>query len=93
LARELGLAIEMAEAVAVGGSMPAGRAIVSRLETAGHTERNATVAVIDLFGLLSEAAGRPVDGVLGYPFLRSCRVEIDYPARSLLLAAPESGRG
>jgi predicted aspartyl protease len=92
LAAELGLAIEPIEAVAIGGSITAGTAVVSRLEAAGRTERDAPVAVIDLFGPVSLAAGRPIDGVLGYPFLKNCRVEIDYPALRLLLAGPEPGR-
>lgn len=74
------------------GPAAAGAAVVSRLEAAGRTERDAPVAVIDLFGPVSQAAGRPIDGILGYPFLRSCRVEIDYPACRLLLAPPEPGQ-
>ncbi len=91
LADELGLTVQPIEAVGIGGSATAGTTIVSWLEAAGRAERDAPVAVIDLFGSVSKAAGRRIDGVLGYPFLKRYRLEIDYPARRLVLAAPEAG--
>jgi predicted aspartyl protease len=80
LASELGLATQPADAVGIGGALSAGSARVPRLGAAGVTEDDAEVAVIDLFDAVSEAAGRRIEGVLGYPFLRHCRLEIDYPA-------------
>lgn len=90
LARELGLAVQSIEAVGIGGAMSAGTARVRRLGAAGVTEDDAEVAVIDLFDAVSEAAGRTIEGVLGYPFFRHCRLEIDYPARRVRMtpAAP-----
>lgn len=90
LAAELGLSVQPIQAVGIGGAMQAGTTFVRRLRAADVTESDATVAVIDLFGPVSQAAGRRIDGVLGCPFLRSCRLEIDYPARRLRLepAAP-----
>jgi hypothetical protein len=92
LASELGLTVERAEAIAVGGSMEAGAARVRRLRAAGMHEDDALVGVIDLFNEMSQAAGRKIDGVLGYPFFRTCRVEIDYPARRLLLTPAAAAR-
>jgi hypothetical protein len=85
LATELGLAVRPIEAVGIGGLMDAGTAVVRSLGAAGVTEEGAQVAVIDLFGPVSLAAGQNIEGVLGYPFLKGCRLEIDYPARRLLL--------
>jgi predicted aspartyl protease len=85
LATELGLTVRPIQAVGIGGATDAGIAVVSRLEAADLEERDAEVAVIDLFGSVSRAAGRRIDGVLGYPFLKHCRLEIDYPARGLLI--------
>ena len=86
LAAELGLAVRPIDAVGIGGAMQAGSARVRRLAAAGVVEEDAEVAVMDLFGMVSRAAGREIEGVLGYPFLRGCRLEIDYPARRVLLA-------
>jgi predicted aspartyl protease len=92
LAGELGLTLQPGEAIAVSGTLEAGAARVGRLAAAGMTEDDAEVAVIDLFGPVSEAAGRPIEGVLGYPFFRSCRLEIDYPTRRLLLTPAAATR-
>jgi predicted aspartyl protease len=91
LAEELRLAVQPIEAVGIGGAAAAGTARVRRLDAAGRSERDAEVAVIDLFDAVSQAAGRRIDGVLGYPFFRSCRLEIDYPAGRLLLL-PAAGK-
>ena len=92
LASELGLTLQPGEAIGVSGALEAGAARVRRLAAAGMTEDDAEVAVIDLFGPVSEAAGRPIEGLLGYPFFRSCRLEIDYPARRLLLTPAAATR-
>jgi predicted aspartyl protease len=92
LASELDLTLQPGEAIGVSGTLEAGAARIRRLAAAGMTEDDAEVAVIDLFGLVSEAAGRPIEGLLGYPFFRSCRLEIDYPARRLLLTPAAATR-
>jgi predicted aspartyl protease len=91
-AGELGLTLQPGQAISVSGTLEAGAARVRRLAAAGMTEDDAEVAVIDLFGPVSEAAGRPIEGVLGYPFFRSCRLEIDYPARRLVLTPAAATR-
>lgn len=59
----------------VGGvSLAVGEASVS----------DAQVAIADL-AAVSQATGVPFDGVLGYNFLRSFRVTIDFRASRLLL--------
>jgi hypothetical protein len=92
LAGELGLTLQPCDAVGISGKLEAGTARVRRLAATGMTEDDAEVAVIDLFGPISEAAGRPIEGVLGYPFFRSSRLEIDYPARRLLLTPAAAAR-
>lgn len=92
LAAELDLSVQPIQAVGIGGAMEAGIAVVPRLEAAGLAETDAQVAVIDLFGPVSQAAGRKIEGVLGYPFLKDCRLEIDYPGRRLSLAQPVPAR-
>ena len=44
------------------------------------------VGVVDLAQI--RGAVGPVDGVIGYNFLRSYRVVIDYPGRQLCLETP-----
>jgi predicted aspartyl protease len=85
LAAELGLRGSPAEAVGVMGDLPAQVVTLPTLRAAGHTRRDAPAAVIDIFDFTSQAAGAAVDGILGYSFLKEFLVEIDYPARRLLL--------
>jgi predicted aspartyl protease len=92
LAAELGLAVQPIDAVGIGGTLEAGLARVRRLGAAGVFEEDAEVAVIDLFEAVSRAAGRTIEGVLGYPFLRNRRLEIDYPARRVLLSPEAAAR-
>ena len=44
----------------------------------------------DLPGLLEAAVREPVDGLLGYSFLKHFRVAMDYP-RGAALAGPDPG--
>ena len=58
------------------------------------TARDVDVAVMEsrLESALSQAVRQPVDGLLGYSFLRRFRVTIDYPHRLLWLEPIEVGR-
>jgi predicted aspartyl protease len=46
---------------------------------------NMPVVVADFFEMLSNAVGKKLDGIVGYNFLRSFKVVIDYPNESLRL--------
>lgn len=46
--------------------------------------------VLPLDSLMSPAADRTVDGVVGYPFFRSRVVDVDFPAGSLHVHPPET---
>lgn len=81
LANELGLSGEPIEALGVMGSPSAQLATLDSLSAGGHTVRNSAVAIADVFEYTSAAAGVPVDGIIGYSFLKQFLVEIDYPGR------------
>jgi predicted aspartyl protease len=89
LATELGIQGDPAEAVGVVGSLAAQAITLDSIQAAGQEVRDTSAAVIDLFEMTSRAAGMPVDGILGYPFLRQFQVEIDYLSRRLALNQPD----
>lgn len=53
---------------------------------------DAAVMTSDLAEMLSGAIGEPIDGLLGYSFLRHYRVAIDYPGRTLWLEPRAGGQ-
>lgn len=61
-------------------------------ESAGADGVDAVVMESDLEKALSQAVERPVDGLLGFSFLRRFRVTIDYPHRVLWLEPIAVGR-
>lgn len=71
---------------------------IPRLAAAGGDDEaaadgvDAVVMESDLEQALSQAIRRPVDGLLGYSFLRRFRVTIDYPHRILWLEPVPVGR-
>ena len=69
-----------------GGAIPATAATVRAVKMGDATVRDLDVAVSDVLGFLSSAAGHPLDGIIGYSFLRRFRVTIDYPRARLTLA-------
>lgn len=85
MAAELGLSGSEAKAVSVLGDLAAQSVCLQSLTSIGHTRHDVAAAVIDMFDFTSNAAGAPVDGILGYNFLKEFVVEIDYPARQLSL--------
>jgi hypothetical protein len=52
---------------------------------AGAIVRDLEVAVSDVLSFVSTVAGHPLDGIIGYTFLRRFRVTIDYPRARLTL--------
>jgi predicted aspartyl protease len=88
IAPRLALALEIRGEAAVpmtggGGAVPASVALVESLAAGGVERRRLGVMVANFLTMLSETVGMTLDGVLGYNYLRSMRVTIDYP-RSVL---------
>lgn len=85
LARELGLKLGSTGQRASGGGSEINLVYATRLpvvEIGSLTARDVTAATISLVKL-GERLGTPVQGVLGYSFLKDRIVQIDYPARKL----------
>ncbi len=57
---------------------------VDSVEVGGAEVRNLQVGIMDLLGL-TMVLQKPIDGVLGYNFLKMFRVTLDYPNRKLIL--------
>jgi len=84
-ARELGLAVGEKGATATGGGTETNTAYPTRLpsvEVGAITARDVAAATIDLTRL-GERIGKPINGVLGYSFLKDRIVQIDYPNQKL----------
>jgi hypothetical protein len=90
LAKDLGIRGQPVEAIGVGGSSVASLGVLESLEVAGHVMTNVSAAVVDVFGYTSQAAGVPIDAILGYSFLKEFHVVIDYPRRRLFLERYDS---
>mgnify|MGYP002780223763 CR=1 FL=1 len=54
---------------------------------AGREQKNVTISVTAAFDRLSTVIGAPIQGNLGYAWLKDCRVTIDWPGRSMRLSA------
>lgn len=61
-----------------GGSIPS-------FQLGGAKMAKMPVVVADFFATLSSAVGAPLDGIVGYNFLRNYKVVIDYPGEMLTL--------
>jgi predicted aspartyl protease len=83
LSAELGISGQPVEALGVMGTPQAVLATLDSLRVGGYTVPGLEVAIIDIFGYTSNAAGVAVDGIIGYSFLKQFVVEIDYPKRRL----------
>lgn len=90
LAERLGLEVEAAGmASGMGGdSVPAGRVegVTVRLEGEEAAPEEAWVLPLD--SLMSPAADRTVDGVVGYPLFRDRVLDVDFPAGSVRVHQP-----
>ena len=92
VARRLGLEVEsVGTASGAGGdSVPAGRVRGVAVQVDGEEAADEDgVYVLPLDSLMSPAADRQVDGVVGYPFFRDRVVEIDFDARLVRVHDPE----
>src|SRR5207249_4557206 len=80
-AKELGLDVGARGSLAAGGGTEANVVYPTRLPTVelgGITMRDVVAAMIDL-KKLSARIGKPIQGVLGYSFLKDRIIQIDYP--------------
>src|SRR5262249_22940495 len=80
-ARDLGLAVGSKGSPATGGGTQTNTiysTVLQNVEVGGIVARELAAATIDLTKL-AEKLGRPIQGVLGYSFLKDRIVQIDYP--------------
>src|SRR5215813_4219877 len=80
-ARDLGLAVGSKGSPATGGGTQTNTVystVLQNVEVGGVVAREVGAATIDLTKL-AEKLGRPIQGVLGYSFLKDRIVQIDYP--------------
>jgi predicted aspartyl protease len=84
-ARELGLAVGDKGSAATGGGTAVNTAYPARLvnvEVGSLMTRDVAAATIDL-SKISERMGRPIQGILGFSFMKDRIVQIDYPNSKL----------
>lgn len=68
-----------------GGMLQATTGRVGTLAVGGATLQDVSVMVADFLSELGRVAGEPIEGILGYNFLRHFRVTLDYPGGMLWL--------
>jgi predicted aspartyl protease len=82
------LAIErtsIPELTGAGGAMRASTGVARSLAVGKAEIENLAVVVADFLGMLSQAVGTKLDGIIGYNFLKEFEVTIDYPNETLRL--------
>jgi predicted aspartyl protease len=86
LAKQLGVETSSAGSGTTGGAAINFQAGSLRsFQLGGAKIDNLSVVVGDFFAMLSAAVGAKLDGIVGYNFLRSYKVVIDYPGENLTL--------
>jgi len=68
-----------------GGVLQAAVGRATKLSVGDAELRDVTVVVADFLAEIGRIAGTPLDGILGYSFLRHFSVTVDYPAARLWL--------
>lgn len=68
-----------------GGMLQATLGRVALLTVGSAALQDVAVMVADFLGELGRVVGTPLDGILGYNFLRHFRITLDYPAATLWL--------
>jgi predicted aspartyl protease len=88
VARELDLSTNPIGPVTTAGmAISISAARLEALRVGPAMMRHLDVLVGDFLGMLSQAVGKQLDGIVGYNFLRNFRVTIDYPNESFALFA------
>lgn len=86
LAAGLGIETVAAEPMTgAGGILEATVGRVGTLSVGGAVLQEVSIVVADFLSELGRVAGEPIEGVLGYNFLRHFRVTVDYPEGVLWL--------
>jgi predicted aspartyl protease len=86
LATALGIETTAAEPMTgAGGMLQATTGRIGSLTVGNAALQDVAVMVADFLAELGRVIGTPLDGVLGYNFLRQFRVTLDYPASTLWL--------
>ena len=86
LGQQLGITASSIDAVNTGGgqvNVTAGT--IQAFAIGGAKVDDMAVLVADFFGMLSQAVGAKLDGIVGYNFLRNYKVVIDYPNQVIRL--------
>ena len=86
VARQLGIEGSPIGPLTTGGSqvsVTAGN--LKSFQIGGARIDDLVVVVADFFGMLSQAVGAKLDGIVGYNFLRNFRVVMDYPSEKFRL--------
>jgi predicted aspartyl protease len=86
LAKQLGIETSPVGPGTTGGApVDFHAATLQSFQLGGAKIDNMAVVVADFFTMLSAAIGAKLDGIVGYNFLRSYKVVIDYPGETLTL--------
>ncbi|HST30353.1 MAG TPA: retropepsin-like aspartic protease [Chthoniobacterales bacterium] len=86
LAKQLGLKTSSGGMGTTGGApVDFFASSLQSFQLGGAKIDNMAVVVADFFEMLSSAIGVKLDGIVGYNFLRSYKVVIDYPGQTLTL--------
>jgi predicted aspartyl protease len=79
------------EALGAGGKVVIAMTRVATLAVAGARATNVEIGITEELTAVSTAVGSPLDGDLGYNFLKAFRLTVDYAARVLHLASRDNG--
>jgi predicted aspartyl protease len=86
LAKEIGLATApVGPGTTAGAHVAVTAGMLDSFMVGGTKTDNMAVVVADFFGVLSQAVGVKLDGIVGYNFLRDYKVALDYPNERLSL--------
>jgi predicted aspartyl protease len=86
LAKKLGIMGEpIGKGTTAGAQVAVTAGMMSSFRVGDARVENMAVVMADFFGVLSEAVGTKLDGIVGYNFLRNYEVIIDYPNERLSL--------
>ena len=86
LAKKLGISAQpIGKGTTAGAHVAVTAGMVTSFRIGDARVENMAVVMADFFGVLSEAVGTKLDGIVGYNFLRNYEVIIDYPNERLSL--------
>ncbi|HKQ99401.1 MAG TPA: aspartyl protease family protein [Pyrinomonadaceae bacterium] len=86
LAEMLGIhRTDIPEVTGAGGAMQASTGVLRSLGVGDALVENLPVVIVPSLGMISQAVGTKLDGIIGYNFLKEFRVTIDYPNETLRL--------